>query len=147
MGSLRPAGEKSAAAFRTISEVSRELGVPQHVLRFWETRFSQIRPVKRGGGRRYYRREDIELLQRIRLLLHEQGYTIKGVQKLLKERRDLGADVQPVAPEEPGEDTTAHGLPIAVIPPQEAVTTKQEAMRSLLQDLKQLRDLLVKTGG
>ncbi|RDD63796.1 MerR family transcriptional regulator [Ferruginivarius sediminum] len=78
-------GEKSAAAFRTISEVSDDLQVPQHVLRFWETKFSQVRPMKRGGGRRYYRPEDIELLRRIRDLLYTDGYTIKGVQKLLRE--------------------------------------------------------------
>lgn len=78
---------KSAAAFKTISEVSTETGVPQHVLRFWEAKFSQLRPLKRGGGRRYYRPEDVMLLQRIRRLLHEEGYTIKGVQKVLRESR------------------------------------------------------------
>ena len=76
---------KSAAAFRTISEVAVELDVPQHVLRFWETKFPQIRPLKRGGGRRYYRPEDLLLLRRIRDLLYGDGYTIKGVQKLLRE--------------------------------------------------------------
>ena len=76
--------EKSAQAFRTISEVASELDVPQHVLRFWESKFSQVRPLKRGGGRRYYRPEDIDLLRRIRTLLYEDGYTIKGVQRLLK---------------------------------------------------------------
>ena len=79
--------EKSAQAFRTISEVAAELDVPQHVLRFWESKFSQVRPLKRGGGRRYYRPEDIDLLRRIRALLYEDGYTIKGVQRLLKEGR------------------------------------------------------------
>jgi len=79
--------EKSAQAFRTISEVATELDVPQHVLRFWESKFSQVRPLKRGGGRRYYRPEDIDLLRRIRSLLYEDGYTIKGVQRLLKEGR------------------------------------------------------------
>jgi DNA-binding transcriptional MerR regulator len=79
--------EKSAHAFRTISEVATELDVPQHVLRFWESKFSQVRPLKRGGGRRYYRPEDIDLLRRIRSLLYEDGYTIKGVQRLLKESR------------------------------------------------------------
>jgi DNA-binding transcriptional MerR regulator len=74
---------KSAAAFRTISEVAKELDVQQHVLRFWETKFSQVKPMKRGGGRRYYRPEDVELLKAIHNLLYEQGYTIKGVQKLL----------------------------------------------------------------
>lgn len=78
---------KSATAFRTISEVSAELDVPQHVLRFWETKFPQIRPLKRGGGRRYYRPEDVELLRRIQSLLHKEGYTIKGVQRLLREAR------------------------------------------------------------
>ena len=68
--------EKSAQAFRTISEVAAELDVPQHVLRFWESKFSQVRPLKRGGGRRYYRPEDIDLLRRIRSLLYEDGYTI-----------------------------------------------------------------------
>src|SRR6187402_1390608 len=79
--------EKSALAFRTISEVATELDVPQHVLRFWESKFNQVRPLKRGGGRRYYRPEDIDLLRRIRTLLYEDGYTIKGVQRLLKEGR------------------------------------------------------------
>lgn len=79
--------EKSAQAFRTISEVAAELDVPQHVLRFWESKFSQVRPLKRGGGRRYYRPEDIDLLRRIRTLLYDDGYTIKGVQRLLKESR------------------------------------------------------------
>jgi DNA-binding transcriptional MerR regulator len=77
--------KKSAGAFRTISEVSERLDVPQHVLRFWETKFAQIRPMKRGGGRRYYRPEDITLLRGIRDLLYVDGYTIKGVQKLLRE--------------------------------------------------------------
>ncbi len=78
--------EKSAEAFRTISEVAEELDLPQHVLRFWETRFAQIKPLKRAGGRRYYRPEDVELLQSIRQLLYGEGYTIKGVQKILKEQ-------------------------------------------------------------
>ena len=82
---------KSATAFRTISEVSTELDVPQHVLRFWETKFPQIRPLKRGGGRRYYRPEDVELLRRIQSLLYKEGYTIKGVQRLLREARGGGA--------------------------------------------------------
>lgn len=76
---------KSAAAFRTISEVADDLEVPPHVLRFWETKFAQVKPLKRGGGRRYYRPEDIALLRRIRELLYRDGYTIKGVQKLLRD--------------------------------------------------------------
>lgn len=78
--------EKSAEAYRTISEVAQDLDLPQHVLRFWETRFVQIKPLKRGGGRRYYRPEDIDLLRAIRHLLYGEGYTIKGVQKILKEQ-------------------------------------------------------------
>jgi len=77
--------KKSAEAFRTISEVAEIVEVPQHVLRFWETRFAQVRPVKRGGGRRLYRPGDIDLLLGIKRLLYAEGYTIKGVQKLLKE--------------------------------------------------------------
>ncbi len=77
---------KSETAFRTISEVAGDLDIPQHVLRFWEGRFNQIKPLKRAGGRRYYRPEDVELLKRIRDLLYAQGYTIKGVQKLLRDK-------------------------------------------------------------
>jgi DNA-binding transcriptional MerR regulator len=77
---------KSAEAFRTISEVATDLDVPQHVLRFWETRFAQVKPVKRAGGRRYYRPEDVDLLRGIRSLLYSDGFTIKGVQKVLRER-------------------------------------------------------------
>ena len=83
---------KSAAAFRTISEVAGELDVAQHVLRFWESKFPQVRPLKRGGGRRYYRPEDVELLRQIRSLLYEEGYTIKGAQKLLKGHKRPGGD-------------------------------------------------------
>ena len=76
---------KSVDAFRTISEVAGELDLPQHVLRFWETKFSQVKPMKRGGGRRYYRPEDVALLGHVRRLLYDEGYTIKGVQKLLRQ--------------------------------------------------------------
>jgi DNA-binding transcriptional MerR regulator len=82
-----PRSGKSQAAFRTISEVADELDVAQHVLRFWESKFPQVRPLKRGGGRRYYRPEDIDLLRDIRALLYDEGYTIKGAQKLLRQRR------------------------------------------------------------
>ncbi len=78
--------QKSAQAFRTISEVADELDVPAHVLRFWESRFTQISPLKRGGGRRYYRPSDIDLLRGIQHLLYEDGLTIKGAQKILKDR-------------------------------------------------------------
>lgn len=77
--------DKAPDAFRTISEVAQELDIPQHVLRFWETRFSQIKPMKRSGGRRYYRPDDIDLLKGIRRLLYGEGYTIRGVQRILKE--------------------------------------------------------------
>ena len=77
---------KSSEAFRTISEVADELGVPKHVLRFWEIKFPQIRPMKRGGGRRYYRPEDVGLLRGIQVLLHSEGFTIRGVQKILREQ-------------------------------------------------------------
>ena len=76
---------KSPEAFRTISEVSKDLSLPQHVLRFWETKFAQIKPIKRGGGRRYYRPEDIDLLKGIKNLLYSDGYTIRGGQKVIKE--------------------------------------------------------------
>jgi DNA-binding transcriptional MerR regulator len=91
--------EKSPEAFRNISEVSTMLDVPAHVLRFWETRFNQIKPVKRSGGRRYYRPEDIQLLTRIRDLLYREGYTIKGAQQVLKtgSSDDIASDENPVA--------------------------------------------------
>jgi DNA-binding transcriptional MerR regulator len=79
-------GEKSRNAFRTISEVADDLGVQQHVLRFWETKFNQIKPMKRGGGRRYYRPEDMDILRLIQHHLHNNGYTIRGVQKLFREK-------------------------------------------------------------
>ena len=102
---------KSPEAFRTITEVADELGVPQHVLRFWETRFPHVRPVKRAGGRRYYRPEDVDLLRGIKALLYAEGFTIKGAQKVLRERgarhvASLGRPPQDwpderVSPEEP----------------------------------------------
>src|SRR5260370_41238437 len=78
--------DKSPDAFRTISEAADDLGLPQHVLRFWETRFPQIKPLKRGGGRRYYRPDDVEILRAVKQLLYDEGYTIKGVQRLFKEQ-------------------------------------------------------------
>jgi DNA-binding transcriptional MerR regulator len=83
---LEQSVHKSPDAFRTISEVALELDVPQHVLRFWESKFSSIRPLKRGGGRRYYRPEDVDLLRGVRTLLYNDGYTIKGVQKVFREQ-------------------------------------------------------------
>lgn len=95
---------KTAQAFRTISEVSDELDVPKHVLRFWELKFPQIKPMKRGGGRRYYRPEDIQLLSGIRHLLHAEAYTIKGVQKILRER---GVEAVKAAPAGGGRTASA----------------------------------------
>jgi DNA-binding transcriptional MerR regulator len=103
---------KSATAFRTISEVAEDLDVPSHVLRFWETKFSQIRPLKRGGGRRYYRPEDVDLLRRIRQLLYRDGYTIKGVQRLLRDKGD-GLDADPPPPPQPA---AAPPIPAAAAP-------------------------------
>ena len=92
---------KAAGAFRTISEVADELHIPQHVLRFWETKFPQVKPLKRGGGRRYYRPDDIALLRRVSDLLYIQGYTIKGVQRLLREGGGrLADDIPPPTPAE-----------------------------------------------
>lgn len=79
--------DKAAGAFRTIGELSRETGLPQHILRYWETRFPQLRPLQRAGKRRYYRPEDVALVARINSLLNQEGYTIRGVQKLLSEER------------------------------------------------------------
>ena len=89
---------KSAEAFRTISEVANELEIPQHVLRFWESKFAQVKPLKRGGGRRYYRPEDVVLLRNIRTLLYNEGYTIKGVQKLLREGQVNRSGPEPIVP-------------------------------------------------
>jgi len=98
-GRVRP--KKAPNAFRTISEVADELHIPQHVLRFWETKFPQVKPLKRGGGRRYYRPDDISLLRRISDLLYIQGYTIKGVQRLLREGGGkLSDDIPPATPDE-----------------------------------------------
>jgi DNA-binding transcriptional MerR regulator len=113
-----PRGRKSPGAYRTISEVADDLQVPQHVLRFWETKFPQIRPLKRGGGRRYYRPEDILLLRRISDLLYVQGYTIKGVQRLL---RDGGADAAAEADAGDEELIAVEGEPAAAPRPQLAL--------------------------
>ena len=106
-------GGKGPDAFRTISEVAEELGLPQHVLRFWETRFPQIRPIKRGGGRRYYRPGDVELLRGVKQLLYGEGYTIRGVQRILREQggrklaQSAGAAAQS-APAQPAVDPDVH---------------------------------------
>ena len=102
----RPRPRKSAQAFRTISEAAEQLNVPQHVLRFWETKFPQLKPLKRAGGRRYYRPEDLALLKRISDLLYTQGYTIKGVQRLL----DEGEPELPLGEVSPEDNTLAELL-------------------------------------
>ncbi len=130
MPALR-AGNKSAAAFRTISEVSDDLDVPQHVLRFWETKFTQVRPLKRAGGRRYYRPEDVELLRRIRDLLYAEGYTIKGVQRLLREG-GLKSEPPPAEAPQPPEGGPEGGLS----------ADQREELESILGELTELRDLL-----
>jgi DNA-binding transcriptional MerR regulator len=113
---------KAPNAFRTISEVADDLHIPQHVLRFWETKFPQVRPLKRGGGRRYYRPDDIALLRRISDLLYIQGYTIKGVQRLLREGGGHLADDIPPAPDderataETERDEIRHGASDPLIP-------------------------------
>ena len=123
---LSPRGGKSAEAFRTISEAAGELELPQHVLRFWDTKFPNIRPLKRGGGRRYYRPEDLLLLRRIRDLLYEDGYTIRGVQKLLRrnEGKKRGKD----------DDSQREGI---------VIDKRQQAeLADVLGELEELRDLL-----
>ncbi len=105
---VRGKPKKAPNAFRTISEVADELHIPQHVLRFWETKFPQVKPLKRGGGRRYYRPDDITLLRRVSDLLYIQGYTIKGVQRLLREGGGkLSDDIPPAPPDERDTDEAA----------------------------------------
>ena len=133
--SRRPA--KSEAAFRTISEVSEDLDVPQHVLRFWESKFAQIKPLKRGGGRRYYRPEDVVLLGHIRDLLYRDGYTIRGVQKLL---REPGARSRIEAGE--SEPAQPQVLDAAAEPPEEPSSGQEEVLRQVVGELLELRRLL-----
>lgn len=132
---------KSSAAFMTIREVAEEMGVQQHVLRFWETKFAQIKPLKRGGGRRYYRPDDVTLLKNIQHLLYTEGYTIKGVQKFLRSegRKALtesllseAAEKNAAAPQEASPE------------PQPAPSYSQEdALRAMLAELKALRAFVV----
>ncbi len=146
---------KSASAFRTISEVADELKVQQHVLRFWESKFSQVKPLKRGGGRRYYRPEDVELLRKIHHLLYQEGYTIKGVQKLLHASKNsmiqraaettaaiMGspAVVESVAPAPVVQKAPPAPAPVAMKP---VITPKQrEELSGLLAELKAMRKLV-----
>ncbi len=144
---------KSSAAFRTISEVADELGVQQHVLRFWETKFSQIKPLKRGGGRRYYRPEDVQLLRSIHRLLYTEGYTIKGVQKLLRDvgkKQIIGGfadDPAPISRPLTGASDAVALQPSSVQAPASAkpagLTPEQRvALEAVLEELKQLRGMI-----
>ena len=133
---VRSRAKKAPNAFRTISEVADELHIPQHVLRFWETKFPQIKPLKRGGGRRYYRPDDILLLRRISDLLYIQGYTIKGVQRLLREGGgQLADDIPPATAAERAAAEEEHAaLPEAAAgaAPDPAVA-EAERLRGILQ--------------
>jgi DNA-binding transcriptional MerR regulator len=135
-------GSKSPSAFRTISEVAAELDLPQHVLRFWETKFSQIRPLKRAGGRRYYRPEDLALLRRIRGLLYDDGYTIRGVQRLLREsgaKATGGEEGHAVAAPGP-QSQPAAGYRTEIGGAPDAVARRE--LQAVLDELTALRDLL-----
>lgn len=149
------ASKKAAGAFRTISEVADELDVQQHVLRFWETKFSQVKPLKRGGGRRYYRPEDVALLKRIHTLLYTEGYTIKGVQKLLKTqgRAQMIAEGAPVAEPAlksrpaPANETAPRVAPVTAAPVASTnapeLSDKQRLiLQAMLGDLRDLRNMI-----
>ncbi|MEK9753095.1 MAG: MerR family transcriptional regulator [Rhodospirillaceae bacterium] len=127
---------KSADAFRTISEVAEELDLPQHVLRFWETKFSKLRPLKRGGGRRYYRPEDVALLRHIRGLLYDEGYTIKGVQKLLRQGGMAKDDLM----QREAETVVAERVVKPVDEPAKGVDAT--VVRAAIHELEQLRESL-----
>lgn len=118
---------KSSSAFRTISEVADQLDLPQHVLRFWESKFGAIKPMKRGGGRRYYRPQDIDVLRRVRDLLYDDGYTIKGVQKLFREG---GKEALRGAPQTVGSKKS------------ESASAVRRELKSILAELQDLRALV-----
>ena len=136
---------KTAEAFRTISEVADELDVPQHVLRFWETKFSQVKPLKRGGGRRYYRPEDVALLKHIHFQLYTEGYTIKGVQKLLKGQGKNQIAAQMAAAEEGPVQAVAQNKVEVEKPVASAAKVynlsdnQRDALEDMLGELKALR--------
>ena len=139
--------EKSPDAFRTISEAADELDLPQHVLRFWETRFSTIKPLKRGGGRRYYRPEDVLLLKGIRHLLYDQGFTIKGVQRILKENGPKhviaiagGAPMGSLTPTAADIDEEPEDLPIPMPEASSSLTLDDEDRERLAGVLRELLD-------
>ncbi len=135
---------KSPEAFRTISEVSKDLSLPQHVLRFWETKFVQIKPIKRGGGRRYYRPEDIKLLKGIKSLLYNDGYTIRGVQKVIKEngtKKLLTIQTENKIFTEIKKDNNDH-LEQHSYPQHSIDDSKRKKLMNVLDDLVQLRKKL-----
>ena len=142
---LDKADKKAPGAFRTISEVADDLDVQQHVLRFWETKFSQIRPLKRGGGRRYYRPEDLALLKKIHHLLYTEGYTIKGVQKLLKEK-GKAVLLQENFPPAQNSNEPAAAQPSVQTSVQGSIGGLNSAQRNVLQtmlvELKEIRKLV-----
>jgi len=127
---------KAPDAFRTISEVADELKLPQHVLRFWESRFHEIKPMKRGGGRRYYRPDDIDLLRGIRHLLYGEGYTIRGVQRILREQGGRFVQVvwQEGAPQPP-HGTVEEELPEEAVPLEDALVEEDQGLRGRLSSL------------
>ena len=139
-GELGVRAQKSSTAFRTISEVAEDLDVAQHVLRFWESKFAQIRPLKRGGGRRYYRPEDIDLLRQIRSLLYDEGYTIKGAQKLLRARRTRPATPGAPAAEPMVAAARAPGERAAPIPA--AAPDARQELAELRRELVEIKELL-----
>ena len=146
-----PACVKSPEAFRTISEVAIELDVPQHVLRFWESRFAQVKPTKRAGGRRYYRPEDVDLLRGIRALLYADGYTIKGVQKVLRDKgartvAEIGRESIQDTPRAQGRDVVRQQTSVAqssIVPFERRGATlaeeQTEQLEILLAELVQLK--------
>ena len=141
---------KSAGAFRTISEAADELDVPQHVLRFWESRFAQIKPLKRAGGRRFYRPDDVDLLRGVRRLLHDQGYTIKGAQRVLRERgvrfvQAVGRGQIKAASLPPARHEAEGGVDegkAATVPEPDLPREDRAALESALRDLRECRALL-----
>ena len=142
---------KSGTAYRTTGEVSEELDLPAHVLRFWESKFPELKPLKRGGGRRYYRPEDVDLLRQIRQFLYQEGYTIRGVQKLLREGgpRDKEATGRPVENDAPATlfplDPVADrpGAATAPAPSRQALQTALEEVRRELLEIRALLDKLL----
>ena len=127
---------KSPNAFRTISEVADGIGIPQHVLRFWESKFSQIKPMKRGGGRRYYRPEDVEIIDAIRRLLHDDGYTIKGAQKLLREHGVKAVIQQTYVIQNVDQDTKAAEPPVIANTDDVSLVSIRDTLKAVGDNLK-----------